>query len=97
MELSKGRSILDSDDDDLLNRLQKCLDDVLERKPIIKDCFMDLGLFPEDHKIPVSALIDMWTELHQVNDDEGAIYVHDLANRHLAKLVDRRYANYLLL
>jgi hypothetical protein len=66
-ELSQGRSILDSNTE-LLTRLRKILD-VLEDNPINKECFMDLALFPEDQRIPVAALIDMWAELYGLDDD----------------------------
>ncbi|RVW63995.1 Non-lysosomal glucosylceramidase, partial [Vitis vinifera] len=32
-------------------------------------CFMDLGSFPEDQKIPATALIDMWAELFKLHRD----------------------------
>ncbi|XP_058766132.1 probable disease resistance protein At5g66900 isoform X2 [Vicia villosa] len=89
--LSKGHSIAYSNPD-LLNYLQKYLEDTLENNPIIKDCFMDLGLFFQDKNIPVSALIDMWTELNDLDDDsiDGMNFVHELDNMHLANLVVAR-------
>ncbi|RDX91467.1 putative disease resistance protein, partial [Mucuna pruriens] len=66
-ELSQGHSILDSSTE-LLTCLQKLLD-VLEDNPNIKKCFMDLGLFAEDQRIPFPALIDMWAELYGLDDD----------------------------
>lgn len=90
--LSEGRSILVSTSDDLLNRLQKVLDDVLEDKPIIKECFMDLGLFPQDQMVPVAPLLDMWTELNQL-DDGGMNIVRELNNLNLVNLVVTRYTN----
>lgn len=53
---------------------------------------MDLGLFFEDKKIPVASLIDMWTELYDLDDDniKGMNIVHKLTNRHLVKLVVSR-------
>lgn len=65
LEWSRGHSILDSNSE-LLVRLQNSLDLLVDKS--IKDCFMDLGLFPEDQKIPVSALIDIWTELHNLDE-----------------------------
>ncbi|RDX65851.1 putative disease resistance protein, partial [Mucuna pruriens] len=66
-ELSQGHSILHSNTE-LLTCFQKLLD-VLEDNPNIKECFMDLGLFPEDQRIPLPALIDMWAELYGLDDD----------------------------
>jgi hypothetical protein len=81
---------------DLLNFLQNVLDDALEGKPTIKECFMDLGLFFEDKEIPVAALIDMWTELNNLDDDniEGMNFVHELDNLHLVNLAVSRYIAY---
>ncbi|KAK7359893.1 hypothetical protein VNO77_01860 [Canavalia gladiata] len=57
-ELSQGHSILDFNTE-LLTYLQRVLD-VLEDNIVIKECFMDLALFTEDQRIPVTALIDIW-------------------------------------
>jgi len=57
-ELSQGHSILDSNTESLI-RLQKIFD-ILEDNSTIMKCFMDIALFPEDHRIPVAALVDMW-------------------------------------
>jgi hypothetical protein len=56
-----------------------------------------LGLFFQDKEIPVAALIDMWTELNNLDDDniEGMIFVHELDNLHLVNLAVSRYIAYL--
>lgn len=69
LEWSRGQSILDSNSE-LLVHLQNSLHLLVDES--IRECFMDLGLFPEDQRIPVSALIDIWTELY--NLDELGIY-----------------------
>ncbi|KAF8034751.1 hypothetical protein BT93_C0917 [Corymbia citriodora subsp. variegata] len=51
--------------------------------------FMDLGSFPEDRKIPATALIDMWVELYKL-DFSGVHAIADLNElvyRNLADLV----------
>ncbi|CAL9026832.1 unnamed protein product [Prunus brigantina] len=88
-ELSKGSSILDSEDY-LLACLKSSLDALDERMPIIKECFIDLALFPEDRSIPAVALIDMWAELYGLDKDSWSIAnIHELTNRNLANLVTR--------
>ena len=98
-KLSKGHPIVESHTE-MLAIFKKYLDDGLEDKPIIKECFMDLSLFPEDQKIPVSALIDIWTEQqHKLGGDleqrqnlkeaDAVNIVYDLTDRHLANLVVR--------
>ncbi|KAK4262265.1 hypothetical protein QN277_027847 [Acacia crassicarpa] len=84
-----GGSIVDSDDE-VLATLRKSFD-VLDDKPMLKKCFMDLGLFPEDQMIPVSALFDIWTELHNLPEECYAVpYIDDLTLRNLSTLVVTR-------
>ncbi|XP_031386965.1 probable disease resistance protein At5g66900 isoform X1 [Punica granatum] len=68
--------------------LQRSLDD-LDGMPVYKECFMDLGSFPEDHAIPATALIDMWIELHKLDADgvHAKRILHELAARNLVDLV----------
>ncbi|KAK2357234.1 putative disease resistance protein [Trifolium repens] len=84
--LSSGSSILDSSKD-VLSCLQKSLD-VLDPKSM--ECFRDLGLFPEDQRIPAAALIDMWAELR--NDDEATAMerIYNLVNLNLADIIVTR-------
>ncbi|XP_057416610.1 probable disease resistance protein At5g66900 [Lotus japonicus] len=83
-ELSLDHSILDSNTE-LLTQFQKILD-VLQDNPIIKECFMDLALFPEDQRIPVASLIDMWAELYGLDDDgiEAMAIINKLVSMNLA-------------
>jgi len=89
-ELSQGHSILDSSTE-LISCFQKLLD-VLEDNPITKECFMDLGLFPEDQRIPLPALIDMWAELYKLDDDgiEAMEIIKKLDSMNLANLLVAR-------
>ena len=89
-ELSQGRSILDSNVE-LLTCLRKILD-VLEDNLVIRGCFMDLGLFPEDQRIPVTALIDMWAELYGLDNDgiEAMTIINKLHSMNLANVLIAR-------
>ena len=60
---------------------------------------MDLGSFPEDQRIPVAALIDMWAKLHKLDEvGNNAIHnLHKIAGRNLANLVRNRYTDPLFL
>ncbi|KAA8531755.1 hypothetical protein F0562_006528 [Nyssa sinensis] len=91
---SEGRSILDSSND-LLIRLQTSLDALDERaesKNFLKECYLDLGLFPEDERIPVTALMDMWVELYNLDENgiDALANLHELSTRNLANLVFTR-------
>ena len=71
----------------LLSCLQCSLDVLDEGHVILKKCFMDLGSFPEDRRIPVIALIDIWKELHGIGEDDAIVNLCHLSNRNLANLV----------
>ncbi|KAK9902929.1 hypothetical protein M0R45_001442 [Rubus argutus] len=88
IQWSKGSSILDNETQ-LLNCLQSSLDALTGD---IKECFLDLGSFPEAHRIPVAALIDMWAESYD-RLDEDILCVANLlkiTNQSLANLVVTR-------
>ncbi|XP_031275572.1 probable disease resistance protein At5g66900 [Pistacia vera] len=69
---------------DLLVCLQSSLD-ALDDK--LKECYMDLGSFAEDHRIPVTALIDMWVELYKRDEDNLYLILSDLSDVNLFDLV----------
>ncbi|XP_039157430.1 probable disease resistance protein At5g66900 isoform X1 [Eucalyptus grandis] len=87
---SEGHSRL-STDIDILNCLKKHLDN-LDGDPSIMERFMDLSSFPEDCKIPATALTDMWVELYKLDFDgvHAIADLHDLVYRNLADLVVTR-------
>ncbi|XP_050365554.1 probable disease resistance protein At5g66890 isoform X2 [Argentina anserina] len=89
-EWSKGSSILDSDHD-LLTCLQSSLDALEKQSITIKECFLDLGSFPEDQRIPATILIDIWGESHKLDVDWLCIAnLYELTNRNLANLIVTR-------
>ncbi|XP_054783313.1 putative disease resistance protein At5g47280 [Prosopis cineraria] len=51
--------------------------------------FMDLGLFPQNQVIPVAALVDMWVELYQQDEDgtDAMIHIYHLTAMNLADMV----------
>lgn len=86
----QSQSILESNSTDLLCYLQQSLDileDINE-----KECFMDMGLFPEDQRIPVTVFIDIWAELHNLDEDgtNAMVIVHDLTTRNLINVIATR-------
>uniref|UniRef100_A0A5B7C9B9 RPW8 domain-containing protein n=1 Tax=Davidia involucrata TaxID=16924 RepID=A0A5B7C9B9_DAVIN len=85
---SEGQSIFDSNSD-LLIRLQTSLDALDER---VKECYLDLASFPEDERIPATALIDMWVELYNLDEDgvHALANLHELSTRNLVNLVFAR-------
>ena len=96
MKWSDGQFYFSSDTE-LLAHLQKSLE-FSDDKVIIKECFMDLGSFPEDQRIPAAALIDMWAELYELDEDgiQTIANLQELTIRNLASLVMARYAGFYL-
>ena len=80
-------------DKDVLATLEKSLE-FSDEKSILKEYFMDLGSFPEDQRISATALIDMWTEIHEPNQNDVHVTadLHELTTRNWASLVKTRFA-----
>lgn len=88
IEWSRGSLILDTETE-LFLCLQSSFDALDEK---LKECFLDLGSFPEDKQIPVAALMDMWAESFALDRDALCIAkLQELNNRSLANLLDTRY------
>ncbi|XP_030974658.1 probable disease resistance protein At5g66900 [Quercus lobata] len=87
MKWSSGQSFLGSDAK-LLGHLESSLE-FSDDKVIIKECFLDLGSFPEDQRIPTAILIDMWAELYELDEDgiHAIAHLRELTTRNLASLV----------
>lgn len=89
-EWSENSSVL-SFEDKLLACLKSSLDFLGERDVKLKECFMDLASFPEDTRIPATALIDMWTELHGLKESHAAANLFELHHWNMANVVVTRY------
>lgn len=90
---SQGKSIFDSNQEDLLVPLETSLD-ALDEKDIAKECYLDLGSFPEDQRIAATVLMDMWVELYGL-DEEGMNALEnllELSDRNLLNLLPTRYS-----
>ncbi|KAG5241369.1 hypothetical protein OIU76_024558 [Salix suchowensis] len=74
---------------DLLACLKTSLD-AMDNK--LKECYVDLGAFPEGQLIPASAIIDMWEELYEKNGDglNSISNLHELSSFNLIDLVETR-------
>ncbi|KAL7582660.1 hypothetical protein Lser_V15G42565 [Lactuca serriola] len=66
--------------------------DVFKEESVIKQCYLDLGLFPEDQRIAATMLMDMWVHLY--NDDEEGLatmnHLFELSYKNLATLLPIR-------
>uniref|UniRef100_A0A2P2JH99 Leucine-rich repeat-containing protein n=2 Tax=Rhizophora mucronata TaxID=61149 RepID=A0A2P2JH99_RHIMU len=88
-ECSTAASVLSNPELKLLDCLQKSVD-ALDDKPVVKECYMDLGSFPEDQRIPVTTLIDMWVERHKIDEDGAVANLYELSDQNLVDLVIMR-------
>ncbi|KAK6128920.1 hypothetical protein DH2020_037359 [Rehmannia glutinosa] len=83
---SNGESIFTSSND-LLCCLKLSLEALDER---MRECYLDLGSFSEDQKIPVVALLDMWVELYNLDEENALACLYELFNRNLVDLTRDR-------
>lgn len=82
--LARGEPISDSHGSKLLDRMAISIEHLKKK---VKECFLDLGSFPEDTKIPLDVLINMWVEIHDIDEEEGFAIVVELSNKNLITLV----------
>ncbi|KAJ8770818.1 hypothetical protein K2173_021465 [Erythroxylum novogranatense] len=86
-EWSKSGSLFETN-----KEILKCLKssfDALD-DTVVKDCYMDLGSFPEGQFISATALIDIWAELYKLEEDEMTSYLHKLSTLSLVDLAFKR-------
>ncbi|XP_047046333.1 putative disease resistance protein At5g47280 [Lolium rigidum] len=83
--LSRGESISDSHETKLLERMAASVE-CLSGK--VRECFLDLGCFPEDKKIPLDVLINIWMEIHDLEEPDAFAILMELSNKNLLTLVN---------
>ncbi|CAA0397342.1 unnamed protein product [Arabidopsis thaliana] len=81
--LSKGEPADNSHESRLLRQMEASLDNLDQTT---KDCFLDLGAFPEDRKIPLDVLINIWIELHDIDEGNAFAILVDLSHKNLLTL-----------
>ncbi|XP_048444244.1 probable disease resistance protein At4g33300 [Pyrus x bretschneideri] len=82
-KLSKGEAFCESHENNLLQRMATSLDRLSKK---VKSCFLDLGAFPEDKKIPLNVLTNMWVEIHGIDEEEAFAILVELSNKNLLTL-----------
>ncbi|XP_057973348.1 probable disease resistance protein At4g33300 [Malania oleifera] len=82
--LARSEPICESHEVKLLERMAISVD-YLPKK--VRECFLDLGAFPEDKKIPLDVLINMWVELHDLDEEEAFAILVELSDKNLLTLV----------
>ncbi|XP_027094077.2 probable disease resistance protein At4g33300 [Coffea arabica] len=82
--LSRSQPICESHEVQLLERMKLSIDYLPDK---VRQCFLDLGSFPEDKKIPLDIVINMWVELHDIDEEEAFAILVELSNKNLLTLV----------
>ncbi|XP_062203445.1 putative disease resistance protein At5g47280 [Phragmites australis] len=83
--LSRGEAISDSHETKLLDRMAASVERLSEK---VRDCFLDLGCFPEDKRIPLDVLINIWMEIHDLDEPDAFAILVELSNKNLVTLVN---------
>ncbi|KAL3617816.1 DNA-binding transcription factor adr1 [Castilleja foliolosa] len=82
--LSRGQPVCESHEVQLLERMKLSIDYLSEKE---RECFLDLGAFPEDKRIPLDILLNMWVELHDIDEDDAFAVLVQLSDKNLLTLV----------
>lgn len=83
-KLARGETISESHELKVLERLGISIGWLPDK---VRECFLDLCSFPEDKKIPLDVLINIWASIHDLDEDDAFSILIELANRNLVTLV----------
>lgn len=90
-KLLRGEAICGVHESKLLERMAISVEHLKDK---VRECFLDLGSFPEDKKIPLDVLINMWSELHDLDGEDAFTTLLELSEKNLLTIVkDSRYAS----
>ena len=82
--LSRGEPADETHESRVFSQMEATLE-TLDLKT--RECFLDLGAFPEDKKIPLDVIINMWVELHDLEEETAFAVLVDLSDKNLLTLV----------
>eukprot|EP00253_Pinus_taeda_P028142 PITA_28142 len=82
-KLSRAECISQYYKDNVLDRLQMSID-ILDDEP--RQCFLDLGAFPEGRKFSVDFLLDIWVYVRGMEWEDAFMVLLELAKRNLLNL-----------
>ncbi|KAH9328918.1 hypothetical protein KI387_001026 [Taxus chinensis] len=85
-KLSEAETISDEHEGGLLQRMEMSFTGLKNDEQ--RQCFLDLGLFPEDEKIPVDSLFDIWIHAHNIKWFDAFDILLELEKRNLLDLVN---------
>ncbi|EYU24144.1 hypothetical protein ABFS82_04G131500 [Erythranthe guttata] len=77
-------------DEDPLKRMEAIIALSYDKLPYhLKECFLYLGMFPEDFEIPVWNLTRMWIAEGLIQPKDGVISIEEIAENYLDELINR--------
>jgi hypothetical protein len=85
-KILNGESISNYHKEGLLNCLKTSID-VLDEEA--RECFLDLGAFPEDKKISIDVLLDIWVYVRKMEWNDAFIILLELASKNLLNLTSK--------
>lgn len=83
-KLLRGEAICGVHESKLLERMAISVEHLKDK---VRECFLDLGSFPEDKKIPLDVLINMWSELHDLDGEDAFTTLLELSEKNLLTIV----------
>ncbi|GLJ19796.1 hypothetical protein SUGI_0358750 [Cryptomeria japonica] len=84
-KVSKRKCKSDCDRKRLIRLPQICIDFLDD---VAKECLLDLGLFPENRKICVDALLDIWVYVRKLQRHDAFAILSEFARRNLLNLTN---------
>lgn len=83
--LSRGEAVDETHERRVFAPIEESLENL---DPKIRKCFLDMGAFPEDKKIPIHVLTNLWVEMHDIDEETAFSFVLRLADKNLLTIVN---------
>ncbi|XP_019094725.1 PREDICTED: disease resistance protein ADR1-like [Camelina sativa] len=83
--LSRGEAVDETHESRVFAHIEESIENL---DPKIRKCFLDMGVFPEDKKIPLDVLTDVWVERHYIDEETAFSFVLRLADKNLLTIVN---------
>ncbi|XP_074576820.1 putative disease resistance protein At4g33300 [Curcuma longa] len=83
-KLSRGEALCESHENKLIERMALSIESLSVK---VRECFLDLGCFLEDKRIPIDVLINVWMELHDLDEEDAFAILVELSNKNLLTLL----------
>ncbi|KAG7599116.1 NB-ARC [Arabidopsis suecica] len=82
--LLRGEAADETHESRVFSHMEESLENL---EPKLRECFLDMGAFPEDKKIPLYVLTNVWVERHDIDEETAFSFVLRLADKNLLTIV----------